>query len=147
MCLRHKKIHWDTQYCTVRFFYSQNKAPSACLLHFLLDIMVSGFSLWIYTSLNSRTKRLLVNQPEKSSAGSLLKLLASIATCKICKSRHHLSLFSPQKSGSVWMRQWGRKRCERGEEVMGECIFSLALEEQWVWKETSLIGMNCFSDN
>lgn len=30
---------------------------------------------------------------------------------------------------------------------MGECCFSLALEEQWVWKETSLIGMNCVSDN
>lgn len=26
-------------------------------------------------------------------------------------------------------------------------LFSPALEEQWVWKETSLIGMNCFSDN
>lgn len=84
-----KKNHGNTQHCTVYLFCSQNRAAPTYLHHFLLDTMVSKFSFWLYIFLGSRTKTLLINQPEKNLLkGHLKKLLVSNATCKIRKSQH-----------------------------------------------------------
>lgn len=115
-----QKIHWNTQYCTVHLFYSQNKAPLACLHHCLLDIMVSHFSFWLYTSLNSRTKRLLVNQlTTKTSVGFLFKLLVQYAKVIIIfpsSLPKSLEVYEGVRKGEMQTRREGD----------GACQFSLA---------------------
>lgn len=129
---------WDTKKipetlsCTVHLLCSQNRAPPTYLHHFFLDTVVGGFSFWLYISLESRTKGLLINQPKRNLLQGHFKNyqlqspLAKYARVNIiCPLNTDPP--TPPISSKVWkcMRQWGRKRCKQGEEVTGQLYFLL----------------------
>lgn len=126
-----QKYPWNTLWCTVHLLCSQKRAPPTYLNHFLLDTVVSGFSFWLYISLDSRTKRLLINQPKRNLLQGHFKNyqlqspLAKYARVNIiCPLNTDPP--TPPISSKVWkcMRQWGRKRCKQGEEVTGQLYFT-----------------------
>lgn len=129
MCLRYKKIP-ETLCCTVHLLCSQNMAPPTYLHHFLLDMVVSGFSFWLYISLDFGTKGLLINQPKRNLLqGHFKNCQLQSPLAKYAKVNIICPLNSDPPTppiSKIWkcMRQWGRKRCKQGEEVTGQLYFT-----------------------